>query len=513
MYTKVLTTQLRVGMFVSDLDRPWVDTPFLLQGFLIEDERQIRTLRKHCEYVIVDRARSVGEEFAPEPAVDPKAPPRQPSPPRQPLAPARSAVNPVGASAIDAPMRPQATPVSPRRAVRLEEAIVAAQSADGGMDSQAEVAEGGGAFGRFIGLFRGKTRRPIPPPPVKAEPLRESKEEFEARTAFVPQGIAPQNYVDQVSLEQEVPQARAAVGQASDLLGKLLEDVRVGHKFEVERVEEIVLDMVESIVRNPDALMWLARLREEDSTIYGHGLEVSVYLTSFGRHLGFPKPQLAKLAQIGLLLDIGKTLLPKSILEKQGKLTEPEFDIVKRHVNLGIEILKETSNFDPQVLDAIAQHHERLNGTGYPRGLEGDEISIYGRMAGIADCFAAMTTRRPYAEAASSYDALRTLASWGGELFQENLLQQFVSSVGVFPVGSLIELSSGEVAFVVAHNKVRRLKPRVLIVTGPDKTHLPHPKMVDLLYDPKLGGDEPAFIKRGVPAGAYGLDVRDFYLA
>ena len=94
-----------------------------------------------------------------------------------------------------------------------------------------------------------------------------------------------------------------------------------------------------------------------------------------------------------------------------------------------------------------------------------------------------------------------------------DLLQQFVSSVGVFPVGSLIELSSGEVAFVVAHNKVRRLKPRVLIVMGPDKAPMPQPRMIDLLYDPKLGSDEPVFIKRGVPAGSYGLDVRDFYLA
>ena len=134
-------------------------------------------------------------------------------------------------------------------------------------------------------------------------------------------------------------------------------------------------------------------------------------------------------------------------------------------------------------------------------------------MAGIADCFSALIKNRPYADAVSSYEALRSLTSWGGELFQEALVQQFVSSVGVFPVGSLIELSTGEVAIVVAHNKVRRLKPRVLIVTGPDKTPASHPTMVDLLYDPKLGGDEPAYIKRGLPAGAYGLDLRDFYLA
>ena len=290
-------------------------------------------------------------------------------------------------------------------------------------------------------------------------------------------------------------------------------DIRLGRPFEVDRVDEIVVDMVESIVRNPDALMWVARLREQDASTYGHGLQVSVYLTSFGRHLGFPKEQLAMLAQIGLLLDIGKIRLPKELLEKQGKLSDDEFAIAKKHVDHSLDILAGTPNFDAPVLEAIGQHHERLNGSGYPKGLQGDEISIYGRMAGITDCFAALIKRRPYADAVSSYEALRSLTSWGGELFQEALVQQFVSSVGVFPVGSLIELSTGEVAVVVAHNKVRRLKPRVLIVTGPDKTPAPHPTMVDLLYDPKLGGDEPAYIKRGLPAGAYGLDLRDFYLA
>ena len=154
-----------------------------------------------------------------------------------------------------------------------------------------------------------------------------------------------------------------------------------------------------------------------------------------------------------------------------------------------------------------------MNGTGYPRGLVGDEISIYGRMAGIVDTFAALTNHRPYAAAASSYEALRSISGWAGDFFHEPLVQQFVSSIGVFPVGSLIELSTGEVAIVVAHNKVRRLKPRVLVVTGPDKTRSPHPAMLDLLYAPNVSGEEQVFIKRGLPAGAYGLDLTDFYVA
>jgi HD-GYP domain-containing protein (c-di-GMP phosphodiesterase class II) len=186
---------------------------------------------------------------------------------------------------------------------------------------------------------------------------------------------------------------------------------------------------------------------------------------------------------------------------------------VKAHVQHGLDILGETPNIDGEVVEGIAQHHERMNGSGYPRGLVGEEIGVVGRMAGIVDCFAALTNHRPYAAAVSSYEALRSITSWGGDFFHEPLVQQFVSSMGVFPVGSLIELSTGEVAVVVSHNKLRRLKPRVLVVTGPDKTPVSHPSMVDLLYDPKVGGEEGIFIKRGLASGAYGLDLRDYYLS
>jgi putative nucleotidyltransferase with HDIG domain len=257
--------------------------------------------------------------------------------------------------------------------------------------------------------------------------------------------------------------------------------------------------------------MWVARLREQDITTYGHSLQVAVYLTAFGRQLGFPKPQLAMLGQVGLLLDIGKIRLPRELLEKQGRLSDKEFDAAKSHVRHGLEILAD-SEFEAAVIEGIAQHHERMNGSGYPEGLFGDDISIFGRMAGIVDCFVALTNHRPYAAAVSSYEALRNIAAWGGDFFHEPLVQQFVSSVGVFPVGSLIELSTGEVAIVVEHSKVRRLKPRVLVVTGPDKTPAPHPSLLDLLYDPKMGEDA-VFIKRGLASGAYGLDLRDFYLA
>ena len=503
METKVPTNELRVGMFVADLDRPWVDTPFLLQGFLIEDDEQIRELQEHCSFVVVDRARSTGDEYAPPPGgVHPKTPEAKPAAPARKPRP-------------EAP--PKQAPDGSSRVISLEE-ILSRRPVNGGRPIERPAPEGDypGLLGRTLGRLRGMLRRDDDDEPdAKPEPteIQESPQDFEARAALLPPGMPVQTYRDQVPVEVEVARAREVIARTSEVLEKLVHDIRAGDMLDIEEIEEVVNDMVESIVRNPDALMWVARLREEDITTYGHGLQVAVYLTAFGRQLGFPKSELAQLGQVGLLLDIGKLRLPRELLEKQGRLTPEEFEAAKAHVQYGLEILESTPNFNPAVLEGIAQHHERWNGSGYPAGLAGEAISLFGRMAGIADCFAAITKRRPYAEAVSSYEAMRSLSSWAGESFHEALVQQFISSVGVFPVGSLIELSTGEVAIVVAHNKIRRLKPRVLVVTGPDKTSVGFPSLLDLLYDPKDQDEKPIFIRRGLAAGAYGLDLKDFYLA
>ena len=517
MAMKIYAQDLRIGMFVADLDRPWVDTPFLLQGFLIENEEQIAALRAHCDYVIVDRVRSTGDEYeapaSPTNTIPPRASRSASTSTRIGGATGDAGVAPRSA-ATDARLETRITsssaPGTPARTVRLEDVVAARRSIAGGGGDGGDYP---GLLGRVLGGLKGLWQRDKANGQPIEEAPRETPQEFAARAALIPPGIEVQTYFDSVNVEQEVPRARAVVAQSSDLLEKLVGDIRLGKRFEIERVEEIVDDMVDSIVRNPDALMWVARLREQHIATYGHGLQVSVYLTAFGRHIGFPKAQLLELAEIGLLLDVGKIRMRKELLEKQGRLTPEEFEEVKGHVDEGLAILSETPNFHPDVLQGIAQHHERMNGSGYPKGLAGTELSIYGRMAAIVDCFAALTNHRPYAAAASSYEALRSITGWAGDYFHEPLVQQFVSSVGVFPVGSLIELSSGEVAVVVEHSKVRRLKPRVLVVTGPDKTPSKHPILLDLLYDAKLGGEENVFIRRGLAPGAYGLDLKDFYLA
>jgi HD-GYP domain-containing protein (c-di-GMP phosphodiesterase class II) len=184
---------------------------------------------------------------------------------------------------------------------------------------------------------------------------------------------------------------------------------------------------------------------------------------------------------------------------------------MKRHVELGIKALDDSGEVDPDVREGIAQHHERLDGSGYPHGLSGASISIYGRMAGIADSFAALTSLRPYATPLAAYDALKILYSQAGTHFHAPLVEQFAQAIGIFPAGSLVELSSGEVATVLAHNRARRLEPRVLILTDPDKKLIHEPASLDLLLQPKAADGTDIKIVKGLPTGAYGLDLRQFY--
>jgi HD-GYP domain-containing protein (c-di-GMP phosphodiesterase class II) len=270
--------------------------------------------------------------------------------------------------------------------------------------------------------------------------------------------------------------------------------------------------MVESMLDNPDALMWIARLREEDINTYNHGVKVALYLVALGRHLGFPKQELGYLGQVGMLADIGKTKLPRALLEKPGMLNPGEFELVKKHVDLALEVFANGPQLPMPVITGIAQHHERMNGSGYPKGLKGNAISIYGKMAAIADSFAALITPRAYANALAPQDALMNLYEWSGTSFHEPMVEQFVQAIGVFPVGSMIELTTGEICVVVAHNRVRRLEPKVLVLSNPDKSPLAQPVERDLFKEGKAKDSKPLRIARGLPAGAFGFRLRDYYL-
>ena len=540
MTQKVNAQDIKIGMFVADLDRPWIDTPFLLQGFLVEDQDQLRQLHEHCKWVLIDPHRSVGPDFdvpARKTVAATRALGNEPrvsiSRTAAPSAAKASGKVPVaaGAGALTTPMGAKPPAADPARARSREcaepiadsrtktgnrafpplEAAPPSRHPGGDTGGNAVVPNARGLWGKLregvSGLFA--KHAPDSAGDDSAAEFAAEKPEH-VRASFIPENVQLTIYEDAQPVEEEIGAATVAFQRTNELLHRVVADIRAGSGLQLESVEEVINDMVDSMVRNPDALMWVARMREKDLSVYDHGLSVAVSLVAFGRHLGYPKEQLSQLGMLGLLLDIGKIKLPGELLEKTARLSSEEFEQIKDHVDMGLEVLSKTPNIHPDVLEGIAQHHERMNGTGYPNNLMGERIGVFGRMSAIADTYAAVTKRRPYAEAISPHEALQMLSTWSGTQFHADMVEQFIQSIGVFPVGSLVELSTGEVAVVVTHNKLKRLRPKVLVVAEADKTHCTHPIMRDLLYDVS---DNPAYIRRGLPGNAYGLDPSEYYLA
>jgi len=527
---KVAAKDIRIGMFVAELDRPWMDTPFLLQGFLVEDEKELSRLRRYCQFVFVDDKRSGAGLFS---GIE-----EQESPPSAAVAPDRNIGVSVAGSVSASSAAGESTDAARTRTPPPEQQYGELRVSDSG---RFKVVFGAGSGGRAAAKSAAaSTPAGVSLPSLFGFSFRWLRDVFggrggsrgsaagtaKARRAlddaevpprkpvhhdFIPASIQITYHPETRTIEEEIAPARQTYARVEELTRQVVSDIRSGKLVAIDQIEEVIRDVVDSMVRSPDALMWVARLKQQDTAIYGHSLQVAVYLVALGRHLGLPKEYLARLGMLGLLLDVGKTRLPRTLLAKPGALTADEFDLIKQHVRVGLQLLRHTPNLHPEILDGLAQHHEREDGSGYPAGLRAGRIGLFGRMAAIADSFVALTNARPHAEAVSAYEALRKLTTWGGRLFHAPLVEQFIQSVGVFPVGSLVELSSGEVAVVVRQSKVRRLKPRVLVICGPDKVATPSPSMLDLLYQP--AGGEPVHILRGLPAGAYGLDAREYYLS
>ncbi|MBI3715574.1 MAG: DUF3391 domain-containing protein [Betaproteobacteria bacterium] len=522
-------------MFVAELDRPWIDTPFLLQGFLLEDAEQIKQLREFCEWVWIDPRRSVGADF--DKPIAKKVPERRDlgTDPRVVMQKVQKPSGTGTPAPAAAPTRKQLLPARGSTSTESKSRNSSAKSRDFAFEtkrSSGESAAGGGApatmrnespavggaGGGLRGLF-GQLKESVShlfareqednPDYDSVEEVVRPREDA-VRPGFIPETVLLTVYEDQKTVENEMEAATTAFQRTSELLDKMVADVRSGDNLQLEGSAEVIDEMVDSMVRNPDAMMWVGRLRELDLSSYSHGLTVAINLVAFGRHLGYPKEQLSHLGLIGLLLDIGKLKLPAELLERKSRFTPAEYELVKKHVQLGLQILENTPGLHPDVTDGIAHHHERVDGSGYPLALSGDKISIFGRMAAIADTFSAVTKARPYAETVAPHEALRMLTEWSGRQFQPEMVEQFIQSIGAFPVGSLVELSTGEVAVVVTHNKTKRLRPKVLVVTDPDKTPRRHPSTLDLLYDIS---DHPVHIRRGLASNAFGIDAREYYLA
>jgi HD-GYP domain-containing protein (c-di-GMP phosphodiesterase class II) len=238
----------------------------------------------------------------------------------------------------------------------------------------------------------------------------------------------------------------------------------------------------------------------------------AILAASFGRHLGLERPELQLLALSGLLLDVGKTRLSTELLHKTTPLLRDEFEEVRRHVQHGLEIIDSTPGLSPKLREIVATHHERHDGSGYPWKLHGSDIPIFGRIMGIVDSYDAMTNARPHAPGRSPHLAVNELYQQRGKLFQAELVEQFIQNCGIYPTGSLVELSNGQVAVVTDVHSLKRLRPRVMLLLDADKLPLQQFRVLDLGEVDKDDKGQPLSVKSGLPSGAYGIDPVELFL-
>ena len=413
--SRIDTADLRIGMYVCRLDRPWEGTPFPLQGFELRSDEEIKQLQQMSAYVFIDALRE-----------------------------------------------------SSYSRDHLHSFPHAERRSDTGY------------------LTRTTTALP------------------EARFKRV------RTYTDEASVDEELPRAREALQTASEMLDRIYADITSGRELAVEYVEQAVRPLVSSVLRSADAFLYLEGMRRHDSYSYGHAISCCALAALFGRHMGLHEDTIISLAAGGLLMDIGKTRVPQSLLQYPGSLSANDTAVVRRHVEHGIDIITASGITDPDVMEVLRTHHERFDGSGYPAGLVGNATPIAGRMLGIIDTYDAMSSVRPYRPPVSRHHALQHIYAARDELFQAELVEQFQVCLGVYPTGSLVELSSGEVAVVMTQNQARRLRPRVLVLSTPAKQPLADFHSLDLLNTQV--GHEPVVIARSLAVGEYGIDAARFFL-
>lgn len=310
------------------------------------------------------------------------------------------------------------------------------------------------------------------------QPQAEVNADLERRLQEIAQKKAERPVV--VELKEEVARARRLHGEANKVVRQLMDDARFGQPLEVDRIEPMVDGIIESIFRNADALLPLARLKQQNDYTFQHSVSVCALLVAFGRSMKLSRDEVHDLALGGILHDIGKASMSEDILNKPGKLTEEEFRHMQGHVQAGLDLLDSSTTLRPAVRQVVAEHHERFDGTGYPGYLPGTSISLYGQMAAIVDVYDAICSERVYHKGMSPTQALKKLLEWSAHHFDPKLVQAFVRAIGIYPSGTLVRLESNRLGVVIEQNEGRLLEPSVRVFYHAQQRHYLPPEIVDL---------------------------------
>ena len=285
-----------------------------------------------------------------------------------------------------------------------------------------------------------------------------------------------------LSCPQEMAQASAVSAHAKQEVARLFQDVRLGQAIELSEVATVVEQISASVLRHPTALISLTRLRTADEYTYIHSVSVCALMTAVARQMELPADQVQLAGQAGLLHDVGKMRTPLEVLNKPGKLTEAEFAVMQRHPAEGVVLLRQWGA-PAEVVDVCLHHHEKFDGSGYPHGLAGTQISLLSRIAAVCDVYDAISSTRPYKTAWSPAEAIRRMAEWKGH-FDPRVFQAFVKTLGIYPIGSLVRLSNEQLAVVVEQHPDSLLTPQVRVFfSARSRTPLPQ-RLLDLARPP-----------------------------
>ena len=410
---------LQMGMYVAELDRPWLETPFLIQGFVLRNKAQLKTLEKYCQYVYILN------QFAP------------------------------------AKKRPQPTPggLAPKLSSKSEKGIML----------------------NHAGRTKPSTKRRI----VRSRP----------------------SYEVTLPVREEHATATQAYSKGKSDINEILHSAQFGQMLDTQIAEEVVSSCVESMLRNPDAMIWMSKIKHENEYTAEHCLNVCILSVAFGRHLNFNEEELQVLGLCGLLHDVGKMRTPNIILNKRSKLTEEEFRVVRQHTIDGHKLLKEGTA--SKAVDVALYHHERPDGTGYPRGLKGSEISEYSKIVAITDAYDAMTSDRCYSKAVSPVDAQKEIYQNRGKQFDEEYALAFMQAIGPYPPGTIVELRNGMLGIVLAGRRKFRHLPTIIVLRDGDK-HVVDEQTVDLYLTDSGKLDKDYLIRRSLPDGSFDVKLEDY---
>ncbi len=316
-------------------------------------------------------------------------------------------------------------------------------------------------------------------------------------------------YAEKQNIASELSDANRTYQSAKSHIKLLLTSVQLGQALSTKEVHGVVSECVNKVMQNPNALLWLTRLKNSDDYTAEHSINVSLLAIALGRHMEMERWELENLGICALLHDIGKMNVADEILNKPGPLTPTEFSEMAKHTIYAKKLLLERSDIYPGAVDVAYNHHERLDGKGYPRGIDASKISMFTRIVTIVDAYDAMTSDRCYKKGLSSLDALRIINKHKGTQFDAVAAQKFIAMIGLYPPGYLMEMKNGEVGIILSHDKGYQLRPKVIMVL--DKHKNPQPESIINLSQYPEDSDGNKYEAKGVfRSGAFGVDVSDY---